>query len=83
MTEKLIDSFEELIPHWFQRIPGSPHTRWVPWSELKPLCTPRYIAQHERQHREFMEQYARDHAAHIRRYLYVTRTKQRARRRRR
>lgn len=79
----MIDSFEELAAHRFEEIPGSPHTRWVPWIELREKCTPRYIEEHERHHREFMEQYRRNREAYVRGYIAVTVRKYRARKRRR
>ncbi len=83
MTDKLIDSFADLCLHRFEEIPGSPHTRWVPWDELRPKCTARFIAEHERQHRAFMIAYTAEHAAYVRRYVYVARRKARARKGRR
>ncbi len=83
MTEKPIDSYEELAERRFQDVIGSPYVRWVPWSELRHQCTPRFAAQVECRFMAFMAQYEEEHAMYERRYVYVARRKSRARRRRR
>lgn len=82
MTEPLIDTYDELLKRHLRPIPGTTHSEWVPWSELREQCTPQFRAAYDRRLRAFLLTCNEEYAAHVRRYIAVATRKYRARKRR-
>jgi hypothetical protein len=83
MSEGIIDSWDDLLVRRFEEIPGSAHFRWVPFDELRVYCTPRFQREYEECNAVFAATYVAEDEAYIRRYVYVTTSRQKRSRRRR